>query len=268
MSYRLIALDIDGTLVNSEKKLTGKTRDTLIRAQKLGIKLAVTSGRAAAGLWHLVEELQIPKYGGYAIAFNGAKIIDAKEKKLIHGEMLFPEVLPGVFQFAKKHRLNAATYSDEYYFVADARGKYLKMVGKIEGLPIQERDFAADPVDFPVPKVLLAGKPEFIEQMEPEARAEFEKVANVSRSEPFLLEILPPKVDKAFALEKLLSILGYMREELLAFGDGYNDVTMLRFAGMGVAMQNATALTKEAADFITMSNDEDGVAYGVKKFCF
>ncbi len=61
MSYRLIALDIDGTLVNSEKKLTGKTRDTLIRAQKLGIKLAVTSGRATAGLWHLVEELQIPK---------------------------------------------------------------------------------------------------------------------------------------------------------------------------------------------------------------
>lgn len=267
MSYRLIALDIDGTLVNSEKQLTDKTRETLIRAQKKGIKLALTSGRSATGLWHLIEALEIPRYGGYAIAFNGAKIIDAAERKLVHGEMLPPEMLPGVFQFAKEHRLNTATYSDEHYFVADARGKYLKLVGKIEGLPVQERDFETDPVAFPVPKVLLAGKPEFIEKLEPVARERFGKAANVSRSEPFLLEILPPKVDKAFALEKLLDVLGYKRKELLACGDGYNDVTMLRFAGMGVAMQNATEPAKEAADFLTMTNDEDGVAFAVKRFC-
>lgn len=267
MSYRLIALDIDGTLVNSKKELTGETRETLIKAQKKGIKLVVTSGRAVTGLWPLIEALEIPKYGGYAIAFNGAKIIDAKEKKLLHGEMLPPELLPDVFRFAKEHRLNTATYSDEHYFVADARGKYLKLVGKIEGLPVQERNFETDPVDFPVPKVLLAGKPEYIEKLEPVARERFGRVANVSRSEPFLLEILPPKVDKAFALQKLLDVLGYKRKELLACGDGYNDVTMLQFAGMGIAMKNATVPAQEAADFITMSNDENGVAYAVKRFC-
>ncbi|MBC8560218.1 Cof-type HAD-IIB family hydrolase [Fumia xinanensis] len=267
MSYRLIALDIDGTLVNSEKQLTDKTRDTLIRAQKLGIKLALTSGRAATGLWHLIEALEIPKYGGYAIAFNGAKIIDAAERKLVHGEMLPPEMLPGVFQFAKEHRLNAATYSDEYYFVQEPREKYLKLVGKIEGLNVKARDFRSEPVDFSVPKVLLAGDPKAIEELEPAAREQFGEAANVSRSEPFLLEILPPKVDKASALKKLLSILGYRRAELLACGDGYNDVTMLRYAGMGVAMQNATEPAKEAADFLTMTNDEDGVAFAVKRFC-
>lgn len=267
MHYRLIALDVDGTLVDSEKKLTEKTRDTLIRAQKLGIKLAVTSGRAVAGLWHLIEALQIPEYGGYAIAFNGAKIIGAADKRLLHGEMLPPQLLPSVFQFADELRLNAATYSDECYFVREPREKYLKLVGKIEGMAVRARDFQMEPVDFPVPKVLLAGNPERIAQLEPVARERFGKSVNVSRSEPFLLEILPPKVDKAFALEKLLSILGYRREELLACGDGFNDVTMLRYAGLGVAMQNAVQPAKEAADFITMSNDQDGVAYAVKKFC-
>lgn len=268
MSYRLIALDIDGTLVNSEKQLTDKTRETLLRVQKMGVKLAVTTGRAVTGLWHLVEALELSKYGGFAIAFNGAKIMEVKDQTVLHREMLPPEFLPDVFRFARENRLNAATYSDDRYFVADPRGKYLKWVGKIEELPIQERDFKADPIDFPVPKVLLSGKPEFLEQLEPAARERFGNVANVFRSEPFLLEILPPKVDKAFALQKLLDILGYRREELLACGDGYNDVTMLELAGMGVAMANATEPAKEAADFITMTNDEDGVAYAVKKFCF
>lgn len=141
MSYRLIALDIDGTLVNSEKQLTDKTRNTLIRAQKLGIKLALTSGRAATGLWHLIEALEIPKYGGYAIAFNGAKIIDAAERKLVHGEMLPPEMLPGVFQFAKEHRAKRRHLQRRILLCPGAREKYLKLVGKIEGLNVKARDF-------------------------------------------------------------------------------------------------------------------------------
>ncbi len=80
------------------------------------------------------------------------------------------------------------------------------------------------------------------------------------------LEILPPKIDKAYALQKLIQKLGINREEVIACGDGYNDITMLQFAGLGVAMENATEQTKKAADYITLSNDDDGVAFVIQKF--
>ncbi len=80
------------------------------------------------------------------------------------------------------------------------------------------------------------------------------------------MEILPPKIDKAYALQKLIQKLGIKREEVIACGDGYNDITMLQFAGLGVAMENATEQTKKAADYITLSNDDDGVAFVIQKF--
>ena len=88
----------------------------------------------------------------------------------------------------------------------------------------------------------------------------------VCREMPFFLEILPPGIDKAYGLEKLIYTLGMQREEVIACGDGYNDITMLQFAGLGVAMENAQEATKKAADYITLSNDEDGIAHVIEKF--
>lgn len=92
------------------------------------------------------------------------------------------------------------------------------------------------------------------------------KELNVFRSDPFFLEILPAGIDKAYGLQKLIDVLGIKREEVIACGDGYNDITMVKFAGLGVAMGNAVEQTKAAADYITLSNDDDGVAAVVEKF--
>ena len=97
-------------------------------------------------------------------------------------------------------------------------------------------------------------------------KAALGKNFSVYRSEPFFLEILPRGIDKAQCLEQLLTVLGMEREEMIACGDGYNDLSMIRFAGLGVAMENAVLPVRNAADYVTYSNNDEGVAHVVEKF--
>jgi Cof subfamily protein (haloacid dehalogenase superfamily) len=116
------------------------------------------------------------------------------------------------------------------------------------------------------PKCLIVGEPEPLARLEQEMAARLSETNGVYRSEAFFLELVPKGIDKAASLEALLQKLGHTREELIACGDGYNDLSMIRYAGLGVAMANAKPEVREAADFVTLSNEEDGVAYAVEKF--
>ena len=122
--------------------------------------------------------------------------------------------------------------------------------------------------DFPVPKCLIVGDPEPLSVLEQKMKQDLEGRMNVFRSEPFFLEITPLMVDKGTALMWLADSLGIRREQVMACGDGYNDITMISEAGIGVAMENAQEPAKNAADFVTLSNDDNGVAAAIKKFAF
>ena len=115
-------------------------------------------------------------------------------------------------------------------------------------------------------KFLLTGEPAEIEKVRKEMISHFRGYLNIYCSDPFFLEIMPQNIDKAFSLQKLLNSIGLTADEMICCGDGYNDVTMIEYAGLGVAMQNAQPLVREKADYITKSNDEDGVLYVIEKF--
>ena len=124
----------------------------------------------------------------------------------------------------------------------------------------------ADYLDFAVPKMIMTDDGDYLATIEGRVKAALGKNLSVYRSEPFFLEILPKGIDKAQRLEKLLELVGISREEIIACGDGYNDLTMIRYAGLGVAMENAVLPVRKAADYITFSNNDDGVAHVVEKF--
>ena len=121
-------------------------------------------------------------------------------------------------------------------------------------------------VDFEPDKFLFVGEPLYIESILPDMQRRFAGKLNIFRSEPYFMEIVPLGIDKARSLDRLLDKLGMTSENLVACGDGFNDISMVNFAGMGVAMANACAETKAVANYIAPSNDEDGVADAIKKF--
>lgn len=121
-------------------------------------------------------------------------------------------------------------------------------------------------ISFPITKCLITGDGTYLERLEKKLQEYFKDELSIYRSEPFFLEIMPPLIDKAKSLEKLLRYLDYSRKEMVACGDGLNDLTMIEYAGIGVAMDNAQPVLKEKSDFVTLSNDQDGVAEAVKHF--
>ena len=123
-----------------------------------------------------------------------------------------------------------------------------------------------DYVRFEVPKFLMLDDGDYLVTVEPLVKAALGKNFSVYRSEPYFLEVMPKGIDKALSLARLLEVLGMTKDQMIACGDGYNDLTMVQFAGLGVAMENAVLPLRKAADYITLSNNEDGVAHVVEKF--
>ena len=266
MSYKIIVLDIDGTLTNSKKEISPATLEGLIDIQKKGYKVVLASGRPTPGITPLAKELKLADYGSYILAYNGGRIIDCRTGETIYQKILPADCLPILFENAKEAGVGLVTYEDEAVITGTEINKYMEIEAKIVNLPIKKVDNFCEYVDFPVNKCLMTGEPEAIAAMEEKLKKIFNGYINIFRSEPFFLEIVPPGVDKAHSLLKLLNSIGLTSKEMICCGDGFNDISMISIAGLGVAMENAQDSVKEAADYITKSNDDDGVLYVINKF--
>lgn len=268
MQYKLLALDIDGTVTDSHKQITPRTRETLLRAQRLGVKVVLASGRPAHGVFPLAEELELSRFGGYVLAFNGAKIVGCRTGGTVFEQTVAPGWVRPLCRAARESGLHLLTYTADggHILTGHPDDPYVALESRINRLPLRQVEDIACAVNHPVNKFLMTGEPEQVAAALPVVRAVVGEELNVFRSEPFFLEVMPNGVDKAHGLEHLLETLGFAREELLACGDGYNDISMLRFAGLGVAMENAQDAAKQASDYVTRSNDEDGVACAVDRF--
>lgn len=266
MNYKLIALDLDGTLKNTKNKITSKTREALIKAQKNGVKIVLASGRPTPGLRHEAKELELDKFGGYLLSFNGAHVSDYKTKETIYEQTLTIEEAKKAYDRAKEYNLACMTYENNIVVTEDDEDEYVKVEGNINDIAIVKVENWKKNLKNPIHKVLLTGKPEFVASIIDEFKEPFGDSLSIYRSAPFFIEIMAEGIDKAASLDRLAKSLGIKQEEVMAFGDGYNDLSMIEYAGMGVAMNNAVDGVKARANYITLSNDEDGIAYALDKF--
>ncbi len=267
MEYKLLALDLDGTLTNSKKQITPHTLETLIRAQQeKGLKIILASGRPTYGVAPLANALQLDKFGGFILAYNGGEIINWRTHEIMYKNLLDHDVLPYLYECAKKNDFAIVTYENEYVLTEKPDDEYVLKEALLNVMKIKKVDNFLEAVRHPIAKCLIVGEPTRLAILEKEMQEHLKDRMGVFRSEPYFLELVPKGIDKARSLSVLLEELELKREELMAAGDGFNDLSMVRFAGMGVAMANAQDVVKENADFITLSNDEDGVAYAVEKF--
>ena len=267
MSYELIALDLDGTLTNSKKEITPATREALIEIQKAGKKVVLASARPECGVAPLAKELEMDKYGGYILCFNGGKIRQCATGELVSNVTLDPAMIKPVYDIVKQYPgIDIIAHRDDHYISGHCVNEYTVMEGEINHLIHEYAEDFPTAIDFPANKLFIAGPGELVEPAMLHLQKEFEGVLGVYCAEPFFLNVMPLGIDKANMLLQLLDSLGLGKEQMICCGDGYNDISMIKVAGLGVAMENAPDVVKEAADFVTLSNDEDGVLHVINKF--
>lgn len=263
---KVLVLDLDGTLTNSKKKITPKTREALHRMQEAGHIVVLASGRPTPGVVPVAEELELAKYGGYTLSYNGGKIIDCRTGEIIYKKTLPEDLVAEIFQLAEDLKIGIMTYNKEGIVAGSRHDEFMELEAHINHLKIRHFDRPMEMVTEPVNKCLGTAPEEIAPEIEEKFREKFRDRITVGRSEPFFIELLPKGVDKAASSAVILEKLGLTRENMIACGDGFNDVSMVKYAGLGIAMANAQESVKEVADIVTLSNDEDGVAKVIEEY--
>ena len=237
--YKLIALDLDGTLTDKNKNILEETKQELIKLAQKGIIIVLASGRPTAGIFKEAKELTLDKVGGYLLSFNGARVLDYKTNEVVYEQTLSSEVAHEMYDRAKAFGLSPLTYNATEIITEDIGDHWIQLESFTTKMNIKHvQDFKKE-VNFDVNKVLITGEPAYVAQILDE--------------------------DKAAALDVLCKKLGIKQDETIAFGDGYNDLSLIEYCGYGVAMENAVDEVKERANYITLSNNDNGIAYCLKQ---
>lgn len=266
MTYKIIALDIDGTLTNSEKELTQPIKEALLDIQERGYKVVLASGRPTHGMTAIANELCLDKFGSFVISYNGARITNWNTREVIYQKTLPLSVIPDLYEHAIEGGVGIISYEDDTIITGTPIDDYVLHESKINKLDIKCVDNFPEYMNFPANKCLMTGEHEVLQKVEQKLKKKYKSLLSIYFSEPYFLEIMPQNVDKAQSLLTLLNTIGLTSEEMICCGDGFNDISMLEIAGLGIAMENAQEVVKSAADYITRSNDEDGILYVIQKF--
>ncbi|MCI8464742.1 MAG: HAD family phosphatase [Lachnospiraceae bacterium] len=266
MKYRLLATDLDGTLVTEKKRVTERTKRAVEAMLSQGGTLILSSGRPSYGVWHVAKEFALPEKGGYILAYNGGELLDCKSGRAVFSVRIPKERIPEIIRLARVHETAILTYEGEYVISECAENPYVQGEARNTRMKVKAVPDLISYLTFPIVKLMMVGSEEQILRMEPIVRDALGPEFSVFRSEAYHLEILPAGIDKGSGLLKALDYLGISREEVVSCGDYDNDIPMNEVAGLGVAMENGCPEIKARADYITCSNEEDGVAAVIEKF--
>ena len=262
-----LILDIDGTLTNSKKEISPKTLEALINIQERGHRIILATGRPTYGVKWICDALKLNEFGGYVLSFNGARTINTKTMDVVFQQEFPHQLIAELHAYAADKQIGIISYEDGDVLVGTDMDKYIgkeMMLNRMRGRMVPN---FVEYVDFPVNKCLMTCDPEKAVEVVSELSAKYDGLISVYRSEPFFVELMPLGVDKAASLHRLFKMEGIRREDTVACGDGFNDISMIKFAGVGVAMKNAQPQVKCASDFVThFTNDEDGLIEVIDKW--
>lgn len=274
---KAIVMDVDGTLTNEKKEIPEKTKKVLKKAQANGIRLILASGRPTTGLMKFGKELEMDKNNGLFVAFNGSKVINCENMEELFNEPMSVEEGKAVLEHMKKFNVKPMIDKGEYMYVNnvfdnkihDKTGNEINIIeyeSRGGNYKLCEKDDLAAFVDYKLNKILTAGEPDYLEAHYKEMMEPFKNKLSCMFTASFYFEFTAKGIDKAKALDTVLKDLNISSDEIIAFGDGQNDLSIIKYAGIGVAMGNAVDELKENADEITLSNEEDGIAHTLLKY--
>ncbi len=263
--YKLIAVDMDGTLLKEDKTISDKTKKAILKAQHKGVKVVLASGRPIEGMIRYLEELNLTSEEDYVLSFNGSIIQNAKTKEVIRKNILKGKDLMYLYDIAKQVGVNIHAFSSKGC-ITPRMSKYSEVEGVINNIPVLEVDYSTVQDEEDIIKIMMIDEPEILEAAISKLPKSLYDEYTIVRSAPYFLEFLNKDSSKGTGMKALADYLGISKEQVICIGDAGNDLDMIEFAGLGVAMGNAFDEVKQAADYITKNNQEDGVAHVIQKF--
>lgn len=267
LKYKALALDLDGTLTDSNKDIPKENKEAIWKAIDKGVTIILASGRATMGITGVAKELELDKRGGIIVAFNGGKIIDCHTNETIINYELPHHLIPDICAISAKHGAAPVSYTDTQIVSEYASDPYVLHECKCNCTTLFAVDSLPEFLDFPVNKLMIAGDHDKLLKVRDEMLSKYSDEMVSFFSESFFLEASPIGVGKDKALAALCEYLNITKDELMVCGDGLNDVPMFDYAGFSVAMKNAYPEAAEHATVVVpRTNDECGVAYAIKKY--
>ncbi|WP_251550417.1 sugar-phosphatase [Neobacillus muris] len=263
--YKLVAIDIDGTLMNDRKEITKEVNDAIQAARAKGVRVVICTGRPIVGVQSIVEELKLNDKDDYVVTFNGALVQNTHTNEVESQITLAYEDLKELYELSLKINSPLHFFDTENLYTPNREiNRYTIHEAHINQIPLHYRPIDEVPKDMIIPKVMYIDEPERLNHIISKIPESIWDKYTLVKSAPFFLEILDPRVSKGNAVKQLAEKLSIKREEVICIGDGENDLSMIEYAGCGVAMGNAESVVKEAAQFHTLSNNENGVAYAIE----
>lgn len=267
MKYKMIVTDLDDTLLNSEKKISPIDYDAIMKAQEAGIKFILCSGRPTFAMRELAKEIKAKEFGSYILSFNGSIITDCKTNKNIFEASLEKEDLHLMYDFSKKYNTHILTYINDE-IISETESEYIDVEVDLTKMNHKIVKSFKEYVNQGAVKCMLLAEPSYLKKVEAELKKEVGDKYSIAISKPFFLEITKLGIDKGVAVKKLADTLNIPIEEVIAVGDSFNDLPMLKAAGTSVAVDNAHLEIKKQVDFIVKSNNNGGMADLIDRFIF
>ncbi|WP_448821014.1 Cof-type HAD-IIB family hydrolase [Cetobacterium sp.] len=267
MKYKMIVSDLDDTLLNSHGKISDKDKEAIIKAQENGVIFVLASGRPTYAMRDLAQELKLDKFGSFILSYNGSIITNCKTNQNISEETLTKEDIHLLYDFSKKNNVEIITYLDDS-IVSEDYSSYIEVEVELTKMPFEKvKNFKAT-IDKDCVKCILLAEPKYLKQVEEKLKDELGNEFSISISKPFFLEVTKLGIDKGSSLLKLAKKLGIAQNEIIAIGDSYNDLPMLKIVGMPTCVGNAKSEIKNICKFISTSNNNSGVAGIIENLIF
>jgi len=266
MTIKLIAIDIDGTLLNEKNELAPATIAAVKAASAQGIKVVLCTGRPLTGVQPYLDAMDIAGDDQYAITFNGSVAQTVAGKVLTNHSLTYDDFID-LEALSRKLQSHFQIETPDYIYTANKNiSAYTIAESYLVRMLIRYREVGETPRDLTISKAMFVDDPAVITRVKDNMPESFKQRFSVVQSAPYFIEVMNSHASKGGTLGELAAQLGITADEVMTLGDQGNDLTMIEYAGLGVAMGNAIDEVKEAAQVMTLSNVEDGVAAAIHKY--
>lgn len=264
--YKLVAMDMDGTLLRDDKSISDRTKKTIQEAKDKGAIVVLATGRPIEGVTKYLKELNMHTDSDYVLSYNGALVQKTKNKEVISKVSLKGEDYHYLKNISDELGVNIHAFCEKKGLITPKNSKYTEVEAEINNIDINVLDINETKNDDVIIKIMMIDEPEILGAAIEKLPKEIYEKYTVVRSTPYFLEFLNKNANKGVGVELLAKYLGIKQDEIITLGDADNDLHMIEYAGLGIAMGNAFDSVKKIANYITDTNENDGVAKAIEKF--